>query len=275
MELIPIAACREVGQKSLKLFKAVLLHKGLVGAPGCRRGNISTDAAARKRARRVLVFWVLSVCPVAVAAFELRGRVEFTGADLPGETAPLPVSVAAIPLQDQAVVQIPSTTHRVAVGPEGLEPLYLTIRAGDRVEFVNHTETYHRIYSQFGKAPFSMQLASAGDARERRTVRLDKPGIRHVFCMIHRRTYARIDVVDTPYIRMMSEPGVFQFTGLNPGLWRLRAATIGSPVQHTTARAFSAPPPVNIQFKARRRGPPGSGTAMYDPSQVKALFPQE
>lgn len=214
------------------------------------------------------VFWL--VLAASVPAAEIRGTVTVgTDAETQGRTADGEISVAALPVDGQALPTVASADHRVIIRHNRFQPVYLAVRRGDRLTFVNEDPVYHRIYSSRGSQGFDVRLSKPGTAGASRTVTLAGAGSWHIFGRIFPRLYARIDVLDTPYIRNLSGPGRFGFADLAPGRWRLRAAAIGTTVVRVETEAFTAPPPVHLTLPLR--GEPSGGGGR--PAGVGALFP--
>jgi plastocyanin len=207
---------------------------------------------------------------------EIRGQVQIAslGASL-HETLPanLPVGVSLEPLQGQSVAERAPRGYHVVIAHNKMNPLFLTIRRGDNITFENKDKVYHQIYSKFGLQPFTFQLSKRGSGNSVHTVRFDYTGVWHLFCGIHNRMYARVDVVDTPYIQNVSGSGAFSFTNLVPGKWRVRVATVGGPVVETETEAFTAPPPLRISVPVNRGLPANQNSSRYQPSAIEALFP--
>lgn len=206
-------------------------------------------------------------------AAEIRGRVELV---FPHGASPdhggLPVSVAVIPLEGQAVEPSPPVEHQVRIKDTRIQPPYLAIRPGERVVFVNQDAVFHELYTRFETEPFSIRLAKAGRAGHRMSVPLHAAGERHVFCRIHRSAYARMDVVRAPYLQILKGGGEFEFRGLKPGRWRIRVATVGSALHQVEARAFTAPQPMHIRLPVNRGRRSGDGVE-FQGRDVEALFP--
>jgi plastocyanin len=194
----------------------------------------------------------------AVPAAEIRGNVTVGAAvEAQGRTADVGISVAALPLDGQALPARASADHRVIIRHNHFQPVYLAVRRGDRLTFVNEDPVYHRIHSRNGTRGFDVHLSKPGTAGASRTVTMTGSGTWHLFGRIFPRLYARIDVLDTPYIRNLAGPGRFGFTGLAAGRWQLRAAAVGTAVVHVETEAFTAPPPVHLTLPLRGLPPEG------------------
>ncbi|MEJ2381411.1 MAG: hypothetical protein P8076_09550 [Gammaproteobacteria bacterium] len=223
------------------------------------------------------VMWL--ALAAAVPAAEIRGTVAVgTAAQDHSGAAEAGISVAALPLDGQALPAVAAADHRVIIRHNRFQPVYLAVRRGDRLTFVNQDPVYHRIFSPHGSKGFDVRLAKPGTVGATRTVTLDQAGSWQIFGRIFPRLYGRIDVVDTPYIRNLSAPGRFGFSDLALGRWQLRAAAIGTAVVRVETEAFTAPPPVRLVLPLRggphagdRRA--GGGETGRPGAGVGALFP--
>lgn len=219
----------------------------------------------------------------AVPAAEIRGVVTLgTGVETQARTADVSISVAALPLDGQKLPAVAAAEHRVIIRHNRFQPVYLAVRPGDRLTLVNEDPVYHRIHSLHGGQDFDVRLSKRGSDGASRTVTLARSGTWHLFGRIFPRLYARVDVLDTPYIRNLSRPGRFGFSDLAAGRWQLRAAAVGTTVVRVETEAFTAPPPLHLTLPLRGpspagdQAPAGEGTAATGATGRRgagALFP--
>lgn len=186
--------------------------------------------------------------PCALSAAEIRGRVLIEGGD--PAAAPETVSVALIPV-DRRLDPGSGIVHEVTLHRGRFQPNYLAIRPGDRLRLVNLDAVHHRVFS-VGLQPLSIALTPAGEAA-RSTIRIDRPGVLHLFCRIHTRAYARIEVLPAARILYVRPGEVFEFDDLPAGRWKLRISGPGlSPARHEVA-SFTAPPVRDFAVQAAAR----------------------
>ncbi len=209
----------------------------------------------RRGCNRVLVTVLLaltSYCSVAIAAAaEIRGVVSIKNTGLfhaEGDTGPVRISVTALPLDAQTLPETPEQVHVMVLEDKQLQPAFMTIQKGDYIEFVNKDPVYHELFSLSKGAPVAMQLGKAGTHGMRRAVQFAESAEWRLFCRIHSKMYARVDVIDSPYIRMMDEGGDFAFDGLDAGEWQIRVAAPGAVTSSANVMAMIAPPPVQIDL---------------------------
>jgi plastocyanin len=179
------------------------------------------------------------------------------------------VSVALFPDEGQRVVPRPARTQRIDIIGNRMHPAFTTVQKGDSVQFVNHDAVFHELFSLSPAEPLSVQLGKATDGKTTMaTLASDQPGTTHVFCRIHNKSYARIDVVETPYIETVQPGQRFQFSGLSAGRWRLRLASPAAETQWAPVTALTAPPALRFTLVSHRggtaRGQPGTQAGVED-----------
>jgi plastocyanin len=166
-----------------------------------------------------------------------------------------PISVALFPGEGQRPLSRASNVKQIEIAENRMRPAFLTIQRGDRVKFVNHDPVFHQLFSLSPSEPVSVQLAKAGSPRNTTaTMQLDQSGTTHVFCRIHNKSYARIDVVETPYLQTIQPGERFHFAGLGPGRWKLRLASPGAETQWADVMALTAPPARRFTLVSRGGG---------------------
>lgn len=220
-----------------------------------------TSVHADKQVMCTLVLLVACAGPVAGA--EVRGAVsvEYQGLFQRGNVSgSYPVSVALLPAAGQRTARTTAARHRVEIVGNRMRPAFLTVQKGDSIEFVNRDDVYHELFSLSAGKPVNTRLGKAGDHdRESAVFTLEQPGTNHFFCRIHNKGYARIDVVDTPYIQIVKPGGKFSFGGLQPGPWRLRLAAPAAETAWVDVTAVTSPPPLQLTLKSHSGGVGRSG----------------
>lgn len=197
-----------------------------------------------------LVWFCLAVSVAgAVRSAEIAGQVTLKSGGLFGSDRSVKatggVSVALLPLDGQPLPARPPATHRVVISRNAVQPVFITIRPGDTLQFVNEDNVYYKLFSLSRIQPFEIDLGKTGrDASQ--VIRLTDPGTWHVFCRIHGNLYFRVDVVDSPYISELDADNAFHFDRLAPGRWQVRLASPGSEVMTLETTAITTPPPLRI-----------------------------
>jgi plastocyanin len=185
-------------------------------------------------------------------AAEVRGtvNVDYQGMFRRGDVSSTqPVAVALLPAAGQRAARRSPYGRTVEIIGNRMQPAFLTVQQGDSVEFINRDDVYHELFSLSSGKPVKMRLGKAGDHSDDRTsIELDQRGTIHFFCRIHNKSYARIDIVETPYIQMVEPGGKFAFTGLRPGHYRLRLAAPAAETAWFEVSAVTASPPLRLSL---------------------------
>lgn len=210
-------------------------------------------------------------------AAEIRGAVFLQQTGLFGgpqeNMDKLPISVALFPAEGQALPHAVPEAQAVTLTGNRITPLYLAIRRGSRLDFHNQDHLYHELFSQSDRRGKPLELRMSRDTPAGRAqLHMHELAEWHWFCRIHARSYARVDVLDTPLIRMVKPGEGFEFRDLPRGNWRVRIAAPGAETKFIETEALTAPPPLNIQLTVKGF----TRTAGFNTPQVVAveqLFP--
>jgi plastocyanin len=218
----------------------------------------------RDKAMKLIIFALvnlaLSVQPLAAA--EVRGSVSFDYHGLFGNAGTAQsnrISVALLPAEGQHTVPRGKRRQRIEIVNNRMTPAFLTVQKGDSIEFVNRGNVYHELFSLSPGEPVKARLGKAGDHdRDKTEFHFKQAGTTHFFCRIHNKSYARIDVVETPYLQMVEPGGRFHFVGLAPGLWRLRLAAPAAETKWLDVVAMITPPPLSLTLVSHGGGQAGT-----------------
>lgn len=169
--------------------------------------------------------------------------------------APLPSSPAAGSLH--AVVEQRN---------EEFNPYVLAVRTGTTVEFPNHDEVQHHVYSLSRPAQFEIPLHS-GNTHETET--FDKPGLVPVGCNIHDWMICYVVVIDGPWFGQSTADGAVRLTDVPAGRYRLEGwhprlrRNHEQEVVLTGEAATALPLEFRLRPDRRIRRAPSSGPARY------------
>lgn len=97
----------------------------------------------------------------------------------------------------------------------------LPIQTGTRVEFPNHDEDYHNVFSLSKTKRFDLGRYRMGENPPALT--FDKPGVVRLYCEIHQHMRGVILVLDTPHFTTTTADGKFRLKGLPAGSYNLKA----------------------------------------------------
>jgi len=100
-------------------------------------------------------------------------------------------------------------------------PTLLPVQAGTRVEFPNHDDIYHNIFSYSPVKRFDLGRYRA-DERPIPAVLFDVPGLVVLRCDIHEHMRGLVLVVATPYFVVTDPEGHYRLSGLPAGHYTLK-----------------------------------------------------
>jgi plastocyanin len=97
---------------------------------------------------------------------------------------------------------------------EQFEPHVLTVLQGGRVDFPNHDDVYHNVFSLSSVRTFDLGRYPTGASK---SVTFNKAGIVQVFCHIHSDMSAIVFVLPNPYFATPASTGHYEIGDLPPG----------------------------------------------------------
>jgi plastocyanin len=103
---------------------------------------------------------------------------------------------------------------------ENFVPRVVAVTVGSTVEFPNDDPIYHNVFSLSRTKTFDLGRFPKGKSRGER---FDKPGVVKVFCQIHSHMSATVMVFDHPWFAIPDEQGMFDLTGVPPGMHQITA----------------------------------------------------
>lgn len=230
------------------------------------------------KAKNLIAFaCLLAVLPVLpLAAAEVRGTVSLDYQGLfgnGGTTRAGRISVSLLPAEGQHTVPRRARRQRIEIVNNRMRPAFLTVQKGDAIEFINRDNVYHELFSLSPGEPVKARVGKVGDpGSSRTTFKLNQTGTTHFFCRIHNKSYARIDVVGTPYQQMVEPGGRFHFVGLAAGHWRLRLAAPAAETKWLDVVAMTAPPPLELTLLSHGGGQAATGSGLRSGADVGQLY---
>ncbi len=97
-------------------------------------------------------------------------------------------------------------------------PALLPIVVGTTVEFPNHDEIYHNVFSYSRAKRFDLGRYASDETR---SVTFDTPGVVRIFCEIHSFMRATIVVLPTPHFAIVDDTGGFEVRDVPAGEYQL------------------------------------------------------
>lgn len=103
---------------------------------------------------------------------------------------------------------------------ENFVPRVVAVTVGSTVDFPNDDPIYHNVFSLSRTKTFDLGRFPKGQSRGER---FDKPGVVKVFCQIHSHMSATVMVFDHPWFAVPDERGMFDLSGVPPGMHQITA----------------------------------------------------
>ena len=116
-----------------------------------------------------------------------------------------------------------SSPARIAVAQKGLQfrPGILAVRVGTVVEFPNHDDTYHSVFSYSKPKRFDLGRYRKGE--EPAALVFDTPGVVKLYCEIHQHMRGTVLVLETPWFAKTDPDGAFRIADVPAGHYVVRA----------------------------------------------------
>lgn len=226
----------------------------------------------KSRLIRLLIPGLGLALSAPTGAAEIIGKVNLAG-ESQMVIATTRIGIALFPLEGQRLPTRESRDFTIAVNNLRLTPNYIVANPGDSVRFINHDKDYFKLFSPSENQSFDILLEPVGRANQA-SIELSRVNAMHVFCRIHAGTYGRIDVVGTPYTRMVASGESFEFRGLQPGRWKLRASAPGAETRELEVQAMTAPPPIKLNLQSLVLAQSIAGE-LHEPVVIDQLFPAQ
>lgn len=112
------------------------------------------------------------------------------------------------------------TNRRISQKGAVFSPHILPVMAGTTVEWPNHDEIFHNVFSISDAKPFDLGLYKHPELKR---VTFDKPGRVDAFCSIHKTMNCVILVLENPYFAATDERGRYSIPNVPPGAYKIRA----------------------------------------------------
>jgi len=109
-------------------------------------------------------------------------------------------------------------TVEIAITDKAYAPHVLVVPAGSAVRFPNHDPFNHNVFSQSEPNQFDLGLYGRGEAKSQTFA---NPGLVRVYCNVHPRMVAYIQVMGNRYYAQPGADGSFTMANVPPGQYRL------------------------------------------------------
>lgn len=163
------------------------------------------------------------VKPKPVAMGRLEGRVQILGKKNK-KHKPSNVIITLKPFTAVQDTSEKNRTHEVDMRNKTYTPVAQTILKGDSLQFNNHDDIKHNVFSSSGDNTFDLGTFEGGGVR---TVALQHTGIVKVYCNIHPEMATFVMVADNPLHAISNNKGEFVIENIPTGkyalsLWHIR-----------------------------------------------------
>ena len=118
-------------------------------------------------------------------------------------------------------VEAVTTSRAVKQEKANFSPHVLPVLAGTTVEWPNHDDIFHNVFSTSDAKEFDLDLYK-GNPPEKR-VTFDKPGKVDVYCSIHANMSCVVLVLENPFFAVTDADGKFTIKNVPPGKYKLKA----------------------------------------------------
>lgn len=161
--------------------------------------------------------------PKPIATGRLEGRVQILGKKNK-KHKPSNVIITLKPLTPAHDTSVKNRTHEVDMRNKTYTPVAQTVLKGDRLQFNNHDDIKHNVFSSSGENTFDLGTFEGGGIR---TVALQHTGIVKVYCNIHPEMATFVMVTDNPLHTISNKKGEFVIENIPTGeytlsLWHIR-----------------------------------------------------
>jgi plastocyanin len=133
------------------------------------------------------------------------------------------------PKSEQSAIKKPAVVEQRSLQ---FMPKFIAVARGQVVQFPNHDNVAHSVYSSSPAKQFNLGTFAEDD---RRSVIADRVGLIEVRCEIHANMYATVLVAPTSYFAEVDASGTFSFSGVPPGqhrivMWRENSQPVVKPI---------------------------------------------
>src|SRR5512146_1066471 len=156
----------------------------------------------------------VGVLPAAAQGAPVRGRIVILEKDNKPSTDLGDAVVFLEGLGDPA----PPTRFDDTISDKAFAPHVLVVPVGSTVAFPNHDPFDHNVFSVSDSNSFDLGLYGRGEGK---TMVFKYPGLVRVFCNVHPRMVALVQVMGTRHFAQAGGDGSFTISGVEPGSYKL------------------------------------------------------
>ncbi len=188
----------------------------------------------------------MTAAQLGIAQGRVAGRV--TLLEKGGKSSP-DLGAAVVYLDGAADGAARPVTVDLAINDKEFVPRVVVVPVGSTVRFQNHDPFDHNVFSASGPNPFDLGQYGRGEAR---SWTFTSPGLVRVFCNVHPRMVAFVQVLAGRHFTQAAADGSFEIVDVPPGTWAVRAWHERSPpVARTVSVTTAGASGIELQLDAR------------------------
>jgi plastocyanin len=137
----------------------------------------------------------------------------------------------------------------IAINDKEFVPRVVVVPVGSTVRFQNHDPFDHNVFSASGPDPFDLGQYGRGEAK---TWTFTSPGLVRIFCNVHPRMVAFVQVMAGGHFTQAAVDGSFEIPAVPRGTWVVHAWHERSPqVARTVSVTTAGASGIELQLDAR------------------------
>jgi plastocyanin len=178
------------------------------------RGRNRERVVSGRMLLMAMLAWPGAAWPAAAQAERVSGRVAILERD---NQPSRDLGDAVVYLEGRGVAA-PAATFSVTISDKVFAPHVLVVPIGSTISFPNHDPFDHNVFSVSEPNSFDLGLYGRGEGK---SVTLNHPGLVRVFCNVHPRMVALIQVMATHHYTQPGGDGAFTIADVAPGAYKL------------------------------------------------------
>jgi plastocyanin len=194
----------------------------------------------------LFVSWV-DGSALAAQAGQVSGRITI----LEKDNAPSADLGDAVVFIEGHGISLAPARFEIAISDKTFSPHVLVVPSGSTVAFPNHDPFDHNVFSVSDSNSFDLGQYGRGEGK---SVTFTYPGLVRVFCNVHPKMVALVQVMATHDFTQAGADGAFTITGVEPGSYKLHVWHERAPVEIVKDIVVGSDGLADIQISLNARG---------------------